>query len=494
MNMKTVFEMKVYVDLFSKFYCSLCWLLEIGIVYLFFRSKRGKRSTKKAKVASQSRIAESESDYELEMEAELEQPQAPIRSSSDPRFLSDITAAKYTKLRGNNFILEKRVELNPDDYSAFMKVIDERRWGKIAKPKESYNADVVKQFFANAYYSEEAQQERWTWVAGVKVPYDKHAINAYLGKPWEPHGGGDAHNLCDHQLLVKKGKETFTGGYSDREVRKALVVDHLDVEQLSGPIHRFCMTELAQIWTTFILCNIWPASHVSTLPMAKARLLFSILNDNDVDISTIISDAIAECIERDASPMILPSIITDFCRYRKVPIPSRDEDALRGCIDAGYVRNNCQAKSLDWIRKKLKEKEKDKRRQQQESPPVSEHQPSQMEILVSQMQQLQSQMAVMQEQRAEDRALLQQADTRFAQIQAALGIQDQQQRANFQATIALSGHARGAYFSRDRPYDWPTNEEFAAQIPWPEGRPHFTQGEGGSSHHGGDGDDDLMGD
>ena len=46
-----------------------------------------------------------------------------------------------------------------------------------------YDPEVVMEFYANAWPTEEGVRDKCSWVWGQWVPYDEDAINQFLGHP-----------------------------------------------------------------------------------------------------------------------------------------------------------------------------------------------------------------------------------------------------------------------------------------------------------------------
>ncbi|CAL0301753.1 unnamed protein product [Lupinus luteus] len=127
-------------------------------------------------------------------------------------------------------------------------------------------------------------------------------INGYLDNPWNlPHGSENV--LCTYEEKIHALHTGEGDIHNETYVRTSLCLPGLVVSQ-SGPTYRYCMTHVMQLWSIFILSNVWPASHISDLPLTKAKLISSIWDGDSVDIAAIISDALADSIARGASSLI----------------------------------------------------------------------------------------------------------------------------------------------------------------------------------------------
>lgn len=165
-------------------------------------------------------------DFEQDMEPQIERNTKKAATYNKQKFKSAATAEKYSELNHNKLTLERIIEFEEGQFSSFMEEIQNRRWEKLIYPQKLFNLDVVKQFYANSIYSEEARKERFTWVNKTKVYYDKVTINNYLGEPWEK-----SPELCQYQEWVLKDKKKKGSVFPPSTVRKALCVDGLSVEK-----------------------------------------------------------------------------------------------------------------------------------------------------------------------------------------------------------------------------------------------------------------------
>ncbi|CAL0305122.1 unnamed protein product [Lupinus luteus] len=214
-----------------------------------------------------------------------------------------------------------------------------------------FSLDVVKQFFANSIATQEGMNERFTLVNGAPVSYNMYTINMYLGNPWNPT---HEHELCEYQMKINASFHDEEG-HNEEYVRRSLCLDGLE-PNLVGPVYKFCMHQQAQVWTSFILSNIWPYFNVSYIPLPKAKLISSILDEDSIDIAAIISDAIWECVNKGTPSLILPSLITDLCRFQNVSSPFKEMMALKSEINDAHVNIFCKEKTLSQAQSELRKK------------------------------------------------------------------------------------------------------------------------------------------
>nr|CCH47199.1 hypothetical protein [Lupinus angustifolius] len=248
---------------------------------------------------------------------------------------------------------KKIVNLSEDDFEGFLFVIEKNGWQNIAQLKKFFSLDVVKQFFSNSITSSEARRNRYTWVNGTQVFYNKHVINEYLDNPWNPPS--EEHDLCDYQMKINASYLGEEESHEEEYVRKCLCLEDLELNMF-GPIFKFCMTQQTQIWASFILSNIYLSLHVSDIPLPKSKLISSIYDEDSIDIAAVISDTICDCINKGTPLIILPSFITDLCKFQNVSGPYKEMMALKSEINHAYVTKNCKEKTVSKAQTELRKK------------------------------------------------------------------------------------------------------------------------------------------
>jgi len=78
------------------------------------------------------------------------------------------------------FIVERRVELNPSDYDVFLMGLLRRNWKKLVEPLQKFDADVMREFYANAWEKRQEREDRKTMVRGRWIPYSPQVIDDLL--------------------------------------------------------------------------------------------------------------------------------------------------------------------------------------------------------------------------------------------------------------------------------------------------------------------------
>lgn len=309
------------------------------------------------------------------------------------------------------------------------------KWGILASPNDKFDPDIVREFYANAFPIEGSGEpiEHKSWVRGRTVHYDRDTINTLLGAPYERREG-----FLDHFHTMLN--EPTSRGFSNLEVAELLCIQgrtfDTNPEGYPRRIRRKYMTTMAQIWMTFLIHNVIPKSHVSTLPMDDCCLIFSILDDITIDIAQVISNEIFKTATRSGKKGTLgfPSLITTLCESQGVQV-NRTE-SIKPPITNQYIQLNCKEEAISVPP------------QHQAPPQPPEQQPLSLEQKI-------------------DRLTIHMEHVELQNNMLRQGQLHQQQ---------------GLYHSYQLQYPdnliWLSPEDFAERFPWPGDRPTFPEGAG----------------
>ncbi|CAL0301254.1 unnamed protein product [Lupinus luteus] len=82
------------------------------------------------------------------------------------------------------------------------------------------------------------------------------------------------------------------------------------------------MTSLAQLWMMFLVHNVIPNSHVSSLPLTDCYLVYALMTGKKVDVAAIIAREIYKIVVRAGKKGTLgfPSLINELCAKRGVKV------------------------------------------------------------------------------------------------------------------------------------------------------------------------------
>ena len=205
---------------------------------------------------------------------------------------------------------------------------------KLADPLPKFDPEIVREFYANAYFEDNPREKR-SKVRGW-VNYDRAAISEFLGNPLPLEPG----QRCDFTRKRRSHEP-----YYENEV--ALLICAANRSYQVGPtgnplrILRGDMKTLAQVWTTFLLANIVPIGHVSDLNVPRCHLLYCIMREDlTVDVTTIISKEIHKFVRYEVNTkndkakgaLGFPALITALCQDQGVEV---DDEGLTPTKDGG---------------------------------------------------------------------------------------------------------------------------------------------------------------
>ena len=98
---------------------------------------------------------------------------------------------------------------------------------------------------------------------------------------------------------------------------------------------------LAQTWSVFSYSNLAPTSHTSDLNMDRARLVYGLVTNMDMNIGALISGQISSIAQNNSSRLRFPALITALCRARGVTSDSLTYESLSLAINSAYIKKNC---------------------------------------------------------------------------------------------------------------------------------------------------------
>ncbi|KAL5193646.1 hypothetical protein HKD37_20G055835 [Glycine soja] len=186
------------------------------------------------------------------------------------RFRSVVHQQRFEAIKGWSFLRERRVQLRDDEYTDFQEEIGRRRWAPLVTPMAKFDPEIVLEFYANAWPTEEGVRDMRSWVRGQWIPFDADAIGQLLGYP----------------LVLEEGQECEYGqrrnrfdDFDEEAIAQLLCIPGQDFARTAAGrrvrIMRTNMTTLTQIWMTLLLSNILPTDHNSDLPMPKSSMWLS---------------------------------------------------------------------------------------------------------------------------------------------------------------------------------------------------------------------------
>ncbi|KAL2976486.1 hypothetical protein AAZX31_13G012000 [Glycine max] len=266
------------------------------------------------------------------------------------RFRSVEHQQRFEAIKGWSFLWERRVQLRDDEYTDFQEEIGRRRWASLVTPMAKFDPEIVLEFYANAWPTEEGVRDMRSWVRGQWISFDADAIGQLLGYP----------------LVLEEGQECEYGqrrnrsdGFDEEAIAQLLCIPRQDFARTAAGrrvrIMRTNMTTLTQIWMTLLLSNILPTDHNSDLPLPKCQLVYAILTRMSIHVAQLIADAIyiftgmaptRHPLDPNKSNRALgfPALITGLCQSFGVPVtPSK---MIRPPITRAFIEKYCTQRQV----------------------------------------------------------------------------------------------------------------------------------------------------
>ncbi|KAH1265563.1 hypothetical protein GmHk_01G001245 [Glycine max] len=261
------------------------------------------------------------------------------------RFRSAVHQQRFEAIKGWSFLRERRVQLRDDEYTDFQEEIGRRRWAPLVTPMAKFDPEIVLEFYANAWPTEEGVRDMRSWVRGQWIPFDADAISQLLGYPMVLEEGQE----CEYGQ-----RRNRSDGFDEEAIAQLLCIPGQDFARTAAGrrvrIMRTSMTTLTQIWMTLLLSNILPTDHNSDLPMPKCQLVYAILTRMSIHVAQLIADAIyifagmaptRHPLDPDKSNRALgfPALITGLCQSFGVPVaPTK---VIRPPITRAFIEKYC---------------------------------------------------------------------------------------------------------------------------------------------------------
>jgi len=182
-----------------------------------------------------------------------------------------------------------------------------------------FDPDIVLEFYANAWPTEEGVLDMRSWVRGQWIPFDADALSQFLGDPLVLEEGQE----CEFSQRRNKAD-----GFDEEAIAQLFCIPGQDFARTAAgrrvQIMRTNMTTLTQMWMTLLLSNVLPSDHNSDLPLPKCQLVYAILTRMSVHVAELIVDAIylfagmpptRHPLDPDKSNRALgfPALITGLC-------------------------------------------------------------------------------------------------------------------------------------------------------------------------------------
>ncbi|KAL5158599.1 hypothetical protein HKD37_15G043033 [Glycine soja] len=178
-----------------------------------------------------------------------------------PRKLSSKRSRKEAAAVGTSAAPE-RVQLRDDKYTDFQEEIDHRHWTSLVTPMAKFDPDIVLEFYANAWPTEEGVRDHRSWVRGQWIPFDADALSQFLGYPLVLEDGQE----CEYSQ-----RRNRADGFDEEAIAQLLCIPGQDFARTAAGrqvrIMRTNMTTLTKTWMTLLLSNILPSMPPTRHPL-----------------------------------------------------------------------------------------------------------------------------------------------------------------------------------------------------------------------------------
>jgi len=261
------------------------------------------------------------------------------------RFRSAEHQQRFEAIKGGSFHRERRVQLRHDEYINFQKEIARPHWTSLVTPMAKFDPDIVLEFYANAWPTEEGVRDMRSWVRGLWIPFDADALSQFLGDP----------------LVLEEGQEcefnqrrNRADGFDEEAIAQLLCTSGQDFTRTAAgrqvQIMHTNMTTLTHMWMALLLSNVLPSDHNSDLPLSKCQLVYAILTRMSVHVAQLIVDAIylftsmpptRHPLDLDKSNRALGflALITGLCQSFGVPVTPNK--VIRQPITRAFIEKYC---------------------------------------------------------------------------------------------------------------------------------------------------------
>ncbi|KAL5153617.1 hypothetical protein HKD37_19G053123 [Glycine soja] len=228
--------------------------------------------------------------------------------------------AQYTdNILGWNILSERNVKLYHTEFDEFKVELERRNLHKcLANLRDgSIDMALVKEFYANLYTMEE-QAPKQARVRGHLIKIDAGMLNEFLQTPVLRTN----HQEIKARLCIP---------------RKGFV---LNAEGQPWKLLRKDLTTLAQTWSVFSYSNLAPNSHTSDLNIDRARLVYGLVTNMDMNIGALISGQISSIAQSNSFRLGFIALIIALCRAREVTSDSLTYESLSPAINLAYIKKN----------------------------------------------------------------------------------------------------------------------------------------------------------
>jgi len=215
-------------------------------------------------------------------------------------------------------------------------ILTRRNWHKELTNflEGSIDVSIVKEFYANLYDPEDKSPKQ-VRVRGHLIKFDADALNTFLKTPVVIEEGESLpassrfsnlrpvpQELATHLCIPRRGFE-------------------MNADWLPLKILRKNLTTLAQTWSVLSFSNLAPTSHTSYITLDRAKLIYGLVMQMDMNLGSLNSGQISLIAQHDSSRLGFPALIIALCKARGVTSDSLIFESQSPAINLAYIKKNC---------------------------------------------------------------------------------------------------------------------------------------------------------
>jgi hypothetical protein len=267
------------------------------------------------------------------------------------RFQSDFHKERFESVKKRKFISERVFNLKDggcSEVQQIQEILVSKKWTHFPSVINPVDADVVREFYANAYLREGEVNEFSSWVRGKRVKYNSMTINQILQIDPLGHTGH-----CD-----VKEKRRFSTRYWDYDDMLNFLarpgtswmnfVPNSDPNHVPKKLLVKDLTPMAKAWNSFFHHTIETCANGSELTTSRAIAVMAVMKGQRVDICSLIANDIFEIVKSGSRTLGHASLIVELCKRAEV------ED-----LSGGDLVPLTRAIENNWIQKVVNEWERD---------------------------------------------------------------------------------------------------------------------------------------
>ena len=226
------------------------------------------------------------------------------------RFHSFEAWTRYTNnVLGRHILAERKVEIYHTELDEFKAELERRNFHKRLTNLADSSIDLalVKEFYANLY-SPKGPLPKQVRIQGHLIKIDADNLNTFLETPVVLAEG---ESLPAYSRYCRMPIDI-------REIEAALCIPVrgfvLNAEGHPRKILRKDLTTLSQVLRVLSDSNLAATSHTSDLTVDRARLIFGLVSQMDMNVGALISSQITSMAQSNSSRLGFLALITALCK------------------------------------------------------------------------------------------------------------------------------------------------------------------------------------